>query len=662
MSKVAMLLKILKLSQSFIKLLFNRCCNRRVFIFILCLPLIIYYSVQFYFEFIPPPVYLFKHTHMNSQCIIPDIDPFDDHIMKHYIWHPDPIVCDDTPSLLYLDYDGILQINKSVYPNSKQWDLLCTYSIVELIDDNNVKFLPELKFTPPVYIETDVFLVQCKKNRTVVFKDLFQKVDFKSLLKEKHIENENDEKLSIFMFGLDSISRLTAIRKLPKTMKYLQETLKAYVFKGHNKIADNTYPNLIALLTGKFDREHKVNEKKEYMEKFNFIWSNFSEAHYVTMHGEDWPEIATFNMGCKGFGKQPTDHYQRRFFLAMRKVQPYHLKVEQVFLFLERYVQLRKRSALCFGNRKIHMIVLEYCKQFMEAYRGKLRFNFGWLTELSHNFINFIEVADQDFYELFKWLHEKQHLNRTVLIFYGDHGSRQDEIRNTYIGRIEDRMPLFSIVIPEHIKQKYPHIHQNLLSNTETLTTPFDAFQTISDVLHGNFANKNSPHPTKPPWGKSLFERISKNRTCFEANIPENYCSCYAQTQIDVTSKEVVRLGNYIRDEINRRLQILKDKCSTLALKQIKNATFVSLPLQRTKVGEIFTLRNLILRPETAPKQRYIVTIETVPGGGLFEATIDFHPSSEHMEVIGNIDRINNYGNQSSCIFHRSLRLYCYCK
>jgi hypothetical protein len=52
------------------------------------------------------------------------------------------------------------------------------------------------------------------------------------------------------MFGLDSVSRLAAIRELPKTLKYLETNLGGYVLKGYTKVADTTLPNLAPVMTG----------------------------------------------------------------------------------------------------------------------------------------------------------------------------------------------------------------------------------------------------------------------------------------------------------------------------------------------------------------------------------------------------------------------------
>lgn len=63
-------------------------------------------------------------------------------------------------------------------------------------------------------------------------------------------EEESDGYPSVIMFGLDSMSRSNFIRTLPK----FHERLKSIGFTdmtGHVKIADNTFQNWAAILTGK---------------------------------------------------------------------------------------------------------------------------------------------------------------------------------------------------------------------------------------------------------------------------------------------------------------------------------------------------------------------------------------------------------------------------
>lgn len=56
-------------------------------------------------------------------------------------------------------------------------------------------------------------------------------------------------KLNVLIFGFDSLSRMTFMRKLPKSYSKLK-SLGAIVLKGYNIIGDGTPQALIPILTG----------------------------------------------------------------------------------------------------------------------------------------------------------------------------------------------------------------------------------------------------------------------------------------------------------------------------------------------------------------------------------------------------------------------------
>ena len=74
--------------------------------------------------------------------------------------------------------------------------------------------------------------------------------------------------------------------------------------------------------------------------------------------------------------------------------------------------------------------------------------------------------------------------------------------------------------------------------------------------------------------------------------------------------------------------------------------------------------------------RNYIVTVETIPGGGVFEATVRVNENwektidqkakskanSQDVSIEGSISRLNLYGNSSWCMDDAQLRIYCYCK
>lgn len=58
-------------------------------------------------------------------------------------------------------------------------------------------------------------------------------------------------RLSVMMWGMDSISRNNFIRKLPRTYSLLTKILGAVVLEGYNIVGDGTPQALIPILTGK---------------------------------------------------------------------------------------------------------------------------------------------------------------------------------------------------------------------------------------------------------------------------------------------------------------------------------------------------------------------------------------------------------------------------
>jgi hypothetical protein len=57
----------------------------------------------------------------------------------------------------------------------------------------------------------------------------------------------------------------------------------------------------------------------------------------------------------------------------------------------------------------------------------------------------------------------------------------------------------------------------------------------------------------------------------------------------------------------------------------------------------------------------YLIQVFLKPGNVFFESTIRVFDNNK-FEVMGDILRINRYGNQSHCIHDHFLEKYCYCK
>lgn len=115
--------------------------------------------------------------------------------------------------------------------------------------------------------------------------------------KRKSDRRASGRKLSVLMLGIDSISRLNFHRTMPHTRKYF-ENKKWIELRGYNKMGDNTFPNLMAFLTGQNESTtfSKCTPRIPYgLDNCSLIWYKFRDAGYITAYGEDQGPISTFN-------------------------------------------------------------------------------------------------------------------------------------------------------------------------------------------------------------------------------------------------------------------------------------------------------------------------------------------------------------------------------
>jgi membrane-anchored protein YejM (alkaline phosphatase superfamily) len=127
-------------------------------------------------------------------------------------------------------------------------------------------------------------------------------------------------------------------------------------------------------------------------------------------------------------------------------------------------------------------------------------------------------------------------LDNTLLVVMGDHGIRYGAIRKTILGKLEERLPLLSISVPNWFKEKYPDFVRNLQTNTDRLTSPYDLHATLQQIL-------SQSHKKTYSYGQSLFTEISKSRTCKQAGNPEHFCPCIDWKPVDPRHKHLQQIG-----------------------------------------------------------------------------------------------------------------------
>jgi hypothetical protein len=504
-------------------------------------------------------------------------------------------------------------------------------------------------FKNEVSIEDEFVKVICNVDNQVVYENYHAFVPIKPEVEKfcqntrKNITSKSKERLSVLVLGMDAVSRLNFHRQMPKTESLLK-SMHAIELFGYNKVADNTFPNLVPVLSGLSEKELQQTcwpKPSSAFDKCKWIWKNFSAEGYRTAYGEDAAWMGLFNYVKHGFKEQPTDYYMRPFIKKAEDDIGHKKKLN---------------AKLCIGSKMSTAVLLDYVLNFAITMSSKDSFAFFWGTSLTHDFLNYPSLADDLHEKFLKQLQDTGSLNHTVFIFMSDHGIRWGGIRETYQGRLEERLPFVFFVFPKWFKDVYPSAVANLHKNTRRLTTPFDIHETLLDILNLEQIQKLSIQKRSEELVKvkskprqiSLFLPVHKSRTCDEAGIDPHWCTCQRSKPISVADDSIKTMSLILVEQLNSLLKPY-GVCSQLKLAEVKSAS-VEYPLE-----------HLCNKTKDQGLKDYVLVIRTTPGDALFEATIRHHIGNSSIQVAGVVSRINPYGSQSSCISDFHMKLYCYC-
>lgn len=467
---------------------------------------------------------------------------------------------------------------------------------------------------------------------------------------------EDDENLSVIMIGLDSMSQMHFLRKLPETTKYLTEVLSAVRLDRYNKIGENTLPNLLGSLTGRTFKEFQeecINDKagifNARLDNCSFIWKIFANEGYRTGFSEDQISISLFNLvfGFAFDNGPPTDYYWR----------PYSILMEN---------HHGSKQSYCYGAQLSFETLMQNVKHMADVFKHKRYFKFTYSTRLGHDNFSTMAWADKPLYSTINHLNINGHLNNTALIIIGDHGLRgHDDVPQAMY---ENRQPAAYIVLPDWFRKKYSLAHQTLVENAKSvLTTPYDLHRTLLDFMDLGRLNGIPPFLRNPLFqpitqemsnrGISLFEPIPESRSCSEAGIPMLWCTCYSNRKaISHTSSVALKGGEAIIKTMNAHVAKLPE-CAPIAFTGITSAYLVRVTdgkyksCSRRNASDCLKSRHSIALQLAANAQPGNITVESV--------VVKLHNGEFH--VPEEIVRTDWFQRKGSCV-PRSLQPFCMCK
>ncbi|KAH8381572.1 hypothetical protein KR093_008520 [Drosophila rubida] len=595
-----------------------------------------------------------------SQCKIPYIDPFAAEVMKNF--NPDTFeTCTNQSDLVRPIFDMnrkkyVLQIDESVATQilqSSDIEYNCYYQeITRNADaDSYNDLLPQIYFSQgyvvPLHVQALILACHEAANTShILQKDAYALIQYKPLAPNLEPKPPTTpRKPSVFMFGIDSLSRINLRRTMPKVYKFLTRR-GWYEMQGYNKVADNTFPNLLAVLSGYSPDTAKAKvcdtDNRGCFDRMPFIWKYFKSAGYLTAYGEDECGMNTFNYMKPGFIAMPTDYYHRPFLKGFTGE-------------METWKCANCTLTYCVGRRIQSSYVYDFGKEFAKRYVDERPiWGLFWSSSFSHD--DYAMPAKMQNYVLQYLLDLQQDgiFEQSIVIFLSDHGARYGRLSFYSSGFLEERLPAMFIYLPPWFRAQYPQFAKALEINRHRLSSNFDLHNTLKHIIElGQPANAPPlPKANDCPTCQSLFHPVSRERGCHEAGISEHYCTCQPYKRISFDWSD--RISQGVIDRINDYLYArnYSEICANLTLSYIHKTEI--------KLGLDISFHDDIPKLDVG---YYRVKFKVQQNSADFMATVVYNNVTNHVDVdVETISRTNSYEEDSTCISHKLAKLYCICQ
>lgn len=266
-------------------------------------------------------------------------------------------------------------------------------------------------------------------------------------------------------------------------------------------------------------------------------------------------------------------------------------------------------------------------------------FSYSWLSETAHDQVYGGKRVDKYFHDFFTKMEKDGILNNTAVFFISDHGFRFGAFRKTAQGRYEDMLPYGFVLMPDGYYDVIPDALKNMRANARRLVTVYDLHATLLELTD--------------PWsegrvirtanGYSLLSNvIPSDRSCADADINFQFCSCFEPQPFDRKGTLAQSLAKFVVAKLNDELKKNNaTDCMEWSLDSVDD--FV-----RLSEGNQWT-------------DFFKSTIKTKPSAQ-FEVAVRLRRADRSWKLLSDIDRTDWFSSHAKCAKKKSFERYCYCK
>ena len=292
-----------------------------------------------------------------------------------------------------------------------------------------------------------------------------------SYSRKKLEEKYNPYSSNILLIYLDSVSRVTSIIQLKKTMKFIEQ------FMSYNKSSKS-----------------KINKQNFHSFQFfkyhaflGYTGYNYPRIFYGNKAGKNIVRITKYlkeNGFITGLASDFCYRDNVKTFHQMKKDEVYD---HQMTLCDPNEMHWNDMVKRCLYGKINSEHLFEYGNQFWRKYKDNRRF----LTIISNDghegTLQEVKYTDDIIFNFLNNLYEDLLLNESSILFISDHGESLPSLYYLFdFYQIEYFLPMFYVIINDRknitYEKQYKYIHQN----QQTLITAYDIYNTIGHLIYGD--------------------------------------------------------------------------------------------------------------------------------------------------------------------------------
>ena len=316
-------------------------------------------------------------------------------------------------------------------------------------------------------------------------------------LSRKKIEKEyKPYSNNIMVLYFDSISRVTGIRQLKKTlgffekfMPYNSKDFHSFQFLRYHAFQHHTAGNYPKLFFESPRKKRKLLKITYYLKQYG----------YVTAFSNDMCYNYPYPNRLRDFSKEELcDH---EFLLC----DPNRRHINSMF----------KR---CLYEKTNVDYQYEYGLQFWKNYKDNRKFLMIVNNDGHEGTLEVIKYADNTVFNFLNTLYMENLLRDTTIILLSDHGCPMPSAYyfNDFF-QFERHLPMLFIFTSDKEDQNYTQQYFNIYENQQKFITAYDIYNTLCFLMLGNsYFNNNDKkinYIFKSKYGFNLFESINQKRS-----------------------------------------------------------------------------------------------------------------------------------------------------